>query len=526
MLTQIPSVASERLSALDRAWLNMERARNSMVILALIVLAKPLAAARLKRRLLERLASIERFRCVPVIESSGTRWEACAGFDIDDHALATALPAPGGRAELAALASELASTPLNPSRPLWSFHLVEHYGQGSALIVRFHHCYADGVALVRVLLGLADRRNASDSSANGAAGVPRDAFAGTVSATPTLGSALLPQVLTGTWNQLSAAVGSASSLLAGLGRLLDGGVARALDPAHLADTSRATLGFAGELARIAAMPEDHPSALRRNLSGIRHVAWADPLSLEEVKIVGRALGCTVNDVLMSTLAGALGRLLARGEDVATDRKLRAVVPVNLRASQGDDPLGNRFGLMFVELPVGIRHPLSRLYAVHESAHALKASAQPYVTLALLAAFGSLPKPVEDLAIDLFSAKASLVASNLPGPPAPLYLAGSRISEMLFWVPQSGSIGLGVSMLSYDGRVQFGVIADRNVVPRPDALVRLIAQEFDRLVYVVLLGGRALADPDPDRSAAAHAQRRGGRARASRQPAPRRPARST
>ncbi|EQD50392.1 hypothetical protein B1A_13467, partial [mine drainage metagenome] len=155
--------------------------------------------------------------------------------------------------------------------------------------------------------------------------------------------------------------------------------------------------------------------------------------------------------------------------------------------------GNRFGLVFVELPVGIRHPLQRLYAVRAAMRTLKRSAQPRVTLRLLWAVGNLPRPVEDAAIDLFSAKASLVASNLPGPADPIDIGGARVSEVLFWVPQSGSLGVGVSMLSYAGRVQLGVMADRNLMTRPAELVALIAAEFERLVYLVLLGAAVLED---------------------------------
>jgi hypothetical protein len=116
-----------------------------------------------------------------------------------------------------------------------------------------------------------------------------------------------------------------------------------------------------------------------------------------------------------------------------------------------------------------------------------------VTLGLLAAVGSLPAAVEDSAIALFTAKASLVASNLPGPRDPLRLCGAPISEMLFWVPQAGSIGTGVSMLTYNGRVQFGVMSDRQLIPEPRKLVELIGDEFERLVLLVLLGGMALEE---------------------------------
>jgi len=361
--------------------------------------------------------------------------------------LCASLPRRAGQTQLEAFVGELASTPFNPSRPLWSFHLVEHYQGGSAIIVRIHHCYADGIALVQVLLSL-----------------------------------------TNTGAPLPAALHDHSP--AGW---LEKGLHYVLHPVEASTVARDALGVANEMAHLGTMADDPPTRLKRPFSGIRRVAWAAPLLLEEVRAIGHALGCTVNDVLVATLAGALGRYLEDHGDHVLGLTIRATVPVNLRSEGANDEemLGNRFGLVFVDLPIGIRHPLERLYTVHSAMQTLKASVQAATTFGLLAAIGYLPAPVESPAIALFSAKASLVASNLPGPTEPLRLAGAPISQILFWVPQAGSIGTGVSMLTYDGRVQFGVIADREMIPDPRELIKHMGAEFERLVLLVLLGGAAL-----------------------------------
>ena len=174
--------------------------------------------------------------------------------------------------------------------------------------------------------------------------------------------------------------------------------------------------------------------------------------------------------------------------------IRAAVPINLRAPDGlPVELGDHFGLAFVELPIGIRHPLQRLYAVRGTMQALKASPEATVTFGLLSIIGTMPAAVEDPAITWFSAKASLTASNVRGPDEALHLAGAPISQLLFFVPQTGSIGTGVSMFSYNNDVQFAVIADRQLIPEPGELVQIIRKEFDRLVYLVLLGGSSLVD---------------------------------
>ena len=458
--------APERLSGVDRAWLLMERPTNPMTILGLIILEGRLDRTRLCELVGERFLRFDRFRCVPVSRGSSAEWVPSPQFDVNDHVLRVALPARAGQHELEALAGELASTPMNPARPLWTFHLVEHYGAGSAIIVRIHHCYADGIALVQVLLSLGDSEpgasapSLSDSSEDAAGALP--------------------------WG-IERVVREGANLI-------EKGLHYALHPAHSQTALQDAIKMAGELAHIATQTDDPPTRLKQPLTGFRRVAWAAPISLAEVKTIAKLLGCTVNDVLVSSLAGALGRYLkSQGDDVAA-LKIRATVPVSLRTDPAERlTLGNRFGLLFLELPIGIFHPLERLYAVHATMQALKHSPQALVVLGLLATLGNLPAAVEEPLIALFSAKASLVASNLPGPTEQLHIGGVGVSQVLFWVPQSGSIGTGVSMLTYNGQVQFGVIADRQLVPQPAELVELIVTEFERLVFLVLLGAGSMTD---------------------------------
>ena len=467
---------AERLSGADRAWLLMDRPTNPMTIVALLVLERPLERRRLRALLEKRFLAFQRFRRVPVADAVGAVWVESEQFDIDDHIVSVALPAPAGQAELEALVGELASTPFNPGRPLWSFHLVERYCGGSAIIVRIHHCYADGIALVRVLLSLADGKGRgpgppppTDDSGNGFFGLH-----GLAGLTPA---------------PIAAAV-------RGGAQLLESGLDYMLHPLDAASAAMNALGYAGELVHVAALADDAKTGLKQALSGVRHAAWAESLSLEEVRTIAHALGCTMNDVLLSALAGALGRHLARQGDDVAQLTIRAALPVNLRPEKEPPTLGNRFGMVFVELPIGIRHPLERLDAVHRAMQALKGSSQSAAVLGLLSLAGTLPAPVAEALTEAFTAKASLVVSNLPGPQTLLRLAGVPMRQFLFWVPQAGSIGTGVSILTYGGAVQFGVIADRQTVRQPDQFVRLIGAEFERLLLLVLLGsGQALDAAD-------------------------------
>jgi WS/DGAT/MGAT family acyltransferase len=454
------------MSGVDRAWLLMDRPSNPMMIVGLITLEVPIERSRLRELIAERFLAYPRFRCLPISNTMGGSWVEADRFDIDDHLSCHALPKPAGQSELEDLVGELASMPFRPGAPLWAFDLIENYAQGGAIVTRIHHAYADGIALVKVLLSLADatpgarrRRRKHPEAAAGAWD---------------WASGWLPGVLKDTLREGLSLTGKAMHL--------------ATHPVETSALARKAFTLAGELAHLGLLADDPSTQLKHSLSGIRRVAWADPLSLAEIRTLSRVLGCTVNDVLISTLAGALGRYLAAHGDAVAGLSIRATLPVNLRPEAGGQlSLGNYFGLVFVDLPIGIRHPLERLYAVHAAMLKLKDSPQALVTLALLQVVGSLPASVEEPVVALFSAKASLVASNLPGPKYQLHLAGSPVAQLLFWVPQAGDIGTGVSMLSYNGGVQFGVMADRQLIPKPAELVAEIRREFERLALVVLLG---------------------------------------
>ena len=458
----------EPMSRVDTAWLRMERPTNPMMITGVLMFAEPMSLVQLKKVIQQRFLAYKRFAQKPVEGATGAQWVEDEHFDLDWHVRLSGLPGKGSPAAekkaLERFASQLASSPLDPTKPLWQFHLVERYQGGSALVARIHHCYADGIALVQVLLSLTDTsRDSSKASRLDKAWLKQDA------------------------EPVARRIGAVDKYMKLGGKMLEQGMAMYRDPTLAGLIAKEGGEIARELVTALALPDDPPSLLRGRLGVSKRVAWAEPLDLEEVKAVGRACECTVNDVLMAAAAGALrGYMLERGEAL-DGMTLRATVPVNLRPLEHAKKLGNHFGLVFLELPVGEANPLRRLERVADCMNQLKNSRQAIVAYGLLAALGVAPPPLQELALEMFSRKASAVATNVPGPQQALYMAGCTLRDMMFWVPQTGSIGIGLSILSYRGQVHFGLISDARLIPDPDNVIRRFGAEFDKLLYLAMMG---------------------------------------
>ncbi len=458
-----------KISAVDTAWLRMDRPTNLMMICGVLMFGERISLERLRRVVKERFLSFERFRQRPV---DGAFWESVAHVDIEKHVSAVRLPGKAGKLELEARVSQLVAAPLPPSRPLWQFELVENYASGSALIVRIHHCYADGIALVRVLLSM------TDAGADGPAAMPFSA-----SERPARERNTGDDAIGNLLGPFSGAVDSARKVGS---MLVDAGVSIWRDPLQAVKLADQGTSLMTEVAKLALMGEDSPTRFKGAPSRAKRVAWAEPFLLDEVKIVGRALDASVNDVLLTCVAGALrGYLESKGDEVDA-RILRALVPVNLRPMEEAYRLGNRFGLVFLDLPLGIENPVERLYAVRKNMSELKGSYQPIVALGILVAMGSGPQLLQEALLRALAKNATAVMTNVPGPQQTLWLAGAAIDSLMFWVPQSGDIGMGVSIISYGGNVQFGIVTDRGLCPDPDRIVERFAHEFEKLVIATLL----------------------------------------
>jgi WS/DGAT/MGAT family acyltransferase len=441
----------------------MEQRTNLMMVTGLFQLDGPLDVDDLRETLRERVTDrFPRMRHRVREGRAGACWARDPEFDVRTHVHRMALPRPGGPVALREVVSDLMSTPLDFAKPLWQCHLIEGAGRGTAVLMRLHHCIGDGLALGHLLLSMTDRVPWLERH-------PPPA---------------LPVRLTGQvgWLADHAGAALASLLRAGLqaGRLVEGGLEAIRHPGLAASIARSMAEEAGIVFDLIRRPCDPSTPLRGPLGVAKRAAWSRPIPLDEVKRIGERAGATVNDVLLAAVAGGLRRYLSSRGTAPGGLEIHATVPVNLRPAEEADDLGNRFGLVQVALPVGVRRREQRLRLVHERMQALKTSHEALVAFQLLGALGRAPRRVAGFLLDLLGSKSTAVMTNVVGPRWPVYLCGRRVDSLMFWVPQSARMGVGVSILSYAGQVTVGVSTDEGLVPRPEGIVAAFESEVRAL----------------------------------------------
>jgi len=466
------AAASERMSRVDTAWLRMDTDANLMMIVGVWLLTPRLSLADLSERA-RSLLVYSRFRQKVVEDAIGANWVEDTAFDIGHHVQREALRRHAGEKPLDALkrrVAELAATPLDPSRPRWHFLLIDDLdSQHSALVSRIHHCIGDGIALTSVILSIADGGKAPPKSQRTEAHADDDT-----------GDWLNDAVIKPFTDLAAKAIGI-------YGKGVDKSMELLAEPGHGSlDVARVGYQIVHDVAAFALMPDDSHTRLKGTAMPGKRVAWGEPLPLDQVKAVSKALEASINDVLLACVAGAIGDYLRSKGDDPTGQEIRAMVPVNLRPLDEAYKLGNRFGLVPLVLPIGIANPMQRLVAVRARMAELKGSYQPLLAFGILALSGLMIKPVQSAITGLFAKKATAVMTNVPGPREPFTFCGRTVKQVMFWVPQSGDIGMGVSILSYAGGVQFGLITDARMCPDPEAIIERFAPQFEKLLWLALM----------------------------------------
>ncbi len=475
----------QRLSPQDASFLHLEDTVSHMHIGTVAILEGPPpereALARMVRAHLPRVPRYRQTVHFVPIALGRPVWVDDSHFNLDYHLRRTALPPPGGDLQLRNLVGRVMSQQLDRGKPLWEMWVVEGLREGRwGLITKLHHCMVDGVSGAELLAVILDSERDPDLAGPADWHAERQPLGAELAIHALLRRAVSP------YEQLRAARSMARS------------------PRRALATAGATARGLWTLTGVVAPPPS--SSLNGPIGPHRRWAWARS-QLSDVKRIRSAFGGTVNDVVLSAIAGGFRALLSeRGEP--TQRDVRTLVPVSVRSNDEHGEYNNRVSAIFANLAVGIEDPLERLAATHAQMEHLKHSGEAVAGDVLVGLSGFAPAML--LALGLRAAtrmpqhSVNTVTTNVPGPQRPLYAAGRRMLECFPYVPLGGHVRIGVAIFSYDGGLTFGVTGDYDGAPDIEVLCRGIEQSLNELVEAAEQAERARA---PGRQASGRAARR-------------------
>ncbi len=477
----------EIMSNIDNFWLHMDHPTNLMIITGFLAFDEPLDFQRLQETLKNRLLCYDRFKKRVIRPMSGVgnaTWELDPKFDLRSHLHRVALPSPGDKETLQELISDLTATPLDPTKPLWHAHYIENYKNGgSVLFIRIHHCIADGISLIRLLLSMADIEPNAVWSSN----IPekKGDKTSTIDFFPPL-EGVLKKI-----SRARRQVGRAGKFLS---KEIEASIT---NPGHVFDRAKLISRYAVDatsvISKILLLPADRKTAFRGDIGVRKTVAWSNPLPVEDIKSIGKYFNATINDILVSMVTGALRRYLQQCNNLVGDLDIRMAMPINIRPLDAAIELGNQFSLILASLPVHIDDPVLRIREIQRRLRDLKEAPDAIIAYTLLNALGVSSAKLAKFGATMFANKTTGVMSNVPGPKFPLYFVGTEIKDIMFWVPRIGGLGLGISIISYNGRVSLGICTDTGLVADPNSILRHFENEF-RMLHGMYKAGQIDRDP--------------------------------
>ena len=440
----------DRLSGLDASFLALETDGAHMHVGSVLLFDGPAPAyEELLAAIDARLHLVPRYRqklAYPPLAQARPVWVDDPHFNVGYHVRHTALPAPAGEDQLRALAGRVFSQQLDRSKPLWEIWLVHRVGEGCfGLVCKTHHALVDGISGVDIMTVLFDLEPDPPEREPGPPWYPRPVPSGTTLAA----EALIERAKT----PLDLARSAAGAL---------GG------PREAASAAAGTLAGLASMA-AAGIGGAPPSPLNTRIGPHRRFAWVES-DLGRFKAIKSALGGTVNDVVLAVVTGALREHLLRRGREPEGLELKAMVPVSIRAEAERGALGNRVAAMYAPLPVGLKDPLERFKTVHEALGDLKASGQAVGAERLTQLAGFAVPTVLDQAARLQSRQRffNLTVTNVPGPQFPLYMLGRKLRSFYPEVPLVLNTALGIAIMSYDGKLFFGLLGDYDAMDDLDA----------------------------------------------------------
>ncbi len=448
-----PENNSVNMTASDNCWYNMERDVNHMMVVGLMFFDAAPAPEKLEQLLRERLLCFSRFRQIPKMEKGVRQWVDDEHFALARHVEYCPLETSSSQA-FAERVNTLSGKKLDFDQPLWHMQIIPNHPSGAALVLRIHHCIADGIALVRVLLSMTEQAQPNTSEAqivsNTGETVAPDTRAQGME--PANGSATAHRNAAPSEKAVSSSRNNKQSPITLLKELLQA------------------------FPRMIMLP-DSKTSFKHPLTGVRRTAWTTPMPLNAIKRIASAHNAKINDVVLAATAGALRRYFQAHNEPTTGITLRVLVPINLRPLTGPIELGNKVGFIYLPLPVGCADPVARLRDVKAGMDAIKSGKEAFLSYLSLCFLGTLPQALQHVLIDTFNQNASSTMTNVPGPKEALSFAGQRVTHMNFFGPQSGKMGVGISVFSYQNELTLGITTDAGMVPHPEQFTACFEQEI-------------------------------------------------
>ena len=463
----LPCELPQELRPLDAAFLNFERKELPLHIGAVSICDGPLPFDEFVNGIERKLDLLPRYRQIAArtfLDIGLPTWRHDPRFDVRRHVFHETLRPPGGEGQLRELAGRIFSTVLDRGKPLWELYLVDGLAGGrAAIITKVHHCMVDGVSGVELMNIMFDTSRKAPVAAGRLAERKRYRPPDQPPAETLTGA------VKGAFQTTLAQLAGAQKELAAYGQSL----------LHDRRIIEGWLRLADVLPQVLAPLERLP--FNRPCSGERRVAWSQH-SFSEARAIRAACGGSVNDVVLTVLAGAVMRYLKLHKESLRHRYFRVMVPVNVRQAENRGTLGNCVSILPVTLPLFVKDPVERLRRISAQTDSMKRAHVAELIWAWIAWAGALPPPLQALAgrIPLFSTPVPImhmVATNVPGPQIPLYANGRRLLTLYPYVPAGWDLGINLAIQSYDQKLFFGFTVDAQAAPDGERLKEFLDAAF-------------------------------------------------
>ena len=449
-------IMDKPLERIDHIMWDADTPDSIATIAGIMTFKRPLNKVRMKEIVEKRLLRYERFQNTVIVKDGSPMWHFDENFQLDNHIHHIALPGKGGYKELQECVSDLISHPLDYNRPLWDIHVIDNYKNGTALLWRVHHVIGDGMALVKVIFSLTGISAKDSIAVFGEHDKPK------------------PQKVK---DQVEYIVDLGVSLYEDAMHLFG-------NPHLLRDTLQRNWQLAREVGDL--FRNRKANHLYKGEPGqSKKAAWSEPLPLKTFKKLSKHYGVKINDIMLATVAGAMRKHLMRHKEKINDG-VKVVIPVNLRREGDVNSLQNDFSFITVELPVHIASFAERAAFIKEKTAALKPSANSMLMTEMIHIVADYtPLKAKQKLLGFLGKSIAGVVTNVPGPKHPIYLGGGKVEDLMFWVPHTVPLGVGVSLMSYNEKVYMGIVTDNVLVKDPDIIVKAFASELKRADKLII-----------------------------------------